>query len=96
MRVTDTLASERYGKDVTRRGDVSRIMASKSPKVLKPVAKPLQLDLSHKAACHPRRRRQRHGQRRQRSASLRRSSRRGGLKVMLAAGDTPVRRRSSS
>ncbi|MEF0943303.1 signal recognition particle-docking protein FtsY [Rhizobium sp. BR 362] len=47
MRVTDTLASERYGKDVTGE-DVSRIMAQEIAKVLKPVAKPLQLDLSHK------------------------------------------------
>ncbi|KRB62796.1 signal recognition particle-docking protein FtsY [Rhizobium sp. Root708] len=47
MRVTDTLASERYGKDVTGE-DVSRIMANEIAKVLKPVAKPLQLDLSHK------------------------------------------------
>ncbi|MBY5866694.1 signal recognition particle-docking protein FtsY [Rhizobium leguminosarum] len=47
MRVTDTFASERYGKDVTGE-DVSRIMASEIAKVLKPVAKPLQLDLSHK------------------------------------------------
>ncbi|WP_413710481.1 signal recognition particle-docking protein FtsY [Rhizobium sp. Rhizsp82] len=47
MRVTDTLASERYGKDVTGE-DVTRIMASEIVKVLKPVAKPLQLDLSHK------------------------------------------------
>ncbi|NKK98053.1 signal recognition particle-docking protein FtsY [Rhizobium leguminosarum bv. viciae] len=47
MRVTDTLASERYGKDVTGE-DVSRVMASEIAKVLKPVAKPLQLDLSHK------------------------------------------------
>jgi len=47
LRVTDTLASERYGKDVTGE-DVTRIMASEIVKVLKPVAKPLQLDLSHK------------------------------------------------
>ncbi|SCB45777.1 signal recognition particle-docking protein FtsY [Rhizobium multihospitium] len=47
MRVTDTLASERYGKDVTSE-DVGRIMAQEIAKVLKPVAKPLQLDLSHK------------------------------------------------
>ena len=47
MRVTDTLASERYGKDVTGE-DVSRIMAQEIAKVLKPVAKPLELDLSHK------------------------------------------------
>ncbi|MGR6467634.1 signal recognition particle-docking protein FtsY [Rhizobium sp. PAMB 3182] len=47
MRVTDTLASERYGKDVSGE-DVSRIMASEITKVLSPVAKPLALDLSHK------------------------------------------------
>ncbi len=47
LRVTDTLASERYGKDVTGE-DVTRIMATEIVKVLKPVAKPLQLDLSHK------------------------------------------------
>ncbi|NLS16918.1 signal recognition particle-docking protein FtsY [Rhizobium sp. P40RR-XXII] len=47
MRVTDTLASERYGKDVTGE-DVTRIMAQEIAKVLTPVAKPLQLDLSHK------------------------------------------------
>jgi fused signal recognition particle receptor len=47
LRITDTLASERYGKDVTGE-DVSRIMAAEITKVLAPVAKPLQLDLSHK------------------------------------------------
>ncbi|WP_165216750.1 signal recognition particle-docking protein FtsY [Affinirhizobium pseudoryzae] len=47
MRIADTLSSERYGKDVTGE-DVSRIMASEITKVLKPVAKPLELDLSHK------------------------------------------------
>ena len=47
LRVTDTLASERYGKDVTGE-DVSRIMAAEITKVLSPVAKPLQLDLSDK------------------------------------------------
>ncbi len=47
LRVTDTLASERYGKDVTGE-DVTRIMATEITKVLAPVAKPLQLDLSHK------------------------------------------------
>lgn len=45
--VTDTLASERYGKDVTGE-DVTKIMATEIVKVLKPVAKPLALDLSHK------------------------------------------------
>ncbi|TPP07374.1 signal recognition particle-docking protein FtsY [Rhizobium glycinendophyticum] len=47
LRVTDTLASERYGKDVTG-DDVTKIMATEIVKVLKPVAKPLALDLSHK------------------------------------------------
>jgi fused signal recognition particle receptor len=47
LRVTDTLASERYGKDVTGE-EVTRIMAAEITKVLAPVAKPLQLDLSHK------------------------------------------------
>ncbi|MBO3758231.1 signal recognition particle-docking protein FtsY [Ciceribacter sp. L1K22] len=47
MRITDTLSSERYGKEVTGE-DVSRIMANEITKVLKPVARPLELDLSHK------------------------------------------------
>lgn len=47
MRITDTLASERYGKDVSGE-DVSRIMAGEITKVLSPVARPLELDLSHK------------------------------------------------
>ncbi|OLP56095.1 signal recognition particle-docking protein FtsY [Rhizobium rhizosphaerae] len=47
LRITDTLASERYGRDVTGE-DVSRIMADEITKVLTPVAKPLTLDLSHK------------------------------------------------
>ncbi|MFC6446880.1 signal recognition particle-docking protein FtsY [Shinella zoogloeoides] len=47
LRITDTLASERYGKDVTG-ADVSRIMSTEITKVLEPVAKPLELDLNHK------------------------------------------------
>jgi fused signal recognition particle receptor len=47
MRITGTLSSERYGKDVTGE-DVSRIMSAEITKVLTPVAKPLQLDLNHK------------------------------------------------
>ena len=47
MRITGTLSSERYGKDVTGE-DVSRIMSAEITRVLTPVAKPLQLDLSHK------------------------------------------------
>ncbi|AYD02868.1 signal recognition particle-docking protein FtsY [Neorhizobium sp. NCHU2750] len=47
MRITGTLSSERYGKDVTGE-DVSRIMSAEITKVLAPVAKPLELDLNHK------------------------------------------------
>ncbi len=47
MRITGALSSERYGKDVSGE-DVARIMAGEIAKVLKPVAKPLELDLSHK------------------------------------------------
>ncbi|TCM55032.1 signal recognition particle-docking protein FtsY [Rhizobium sp. PP-F2F-G48] len=47
LRITDTLASERYGRDVSG-ADVSRIMANEITKVLAPVAKPLQLDLNHR------------------------------------------------
>jgi fused signal recognition particle receptor len=47
MRITGALSSERYGKDVSGE-DVARIMADEITKVLAPVAKPLELDLSHK------------------------------------------------
>ncbi|WP_414899896.1 signal recognition particle-docking protein FtsY [Rhizobium cremeum] len=47
MRITGALSSERYGKDVSGE-DVARIMAAEITKVLKPVARPLALDLSHK------------------------------------------------
>ncbi len=47
LRITGTLSSERYGKDVSGE-DVSRIMAAEISKVLTPVARPLALDLSHK------------------------------------------------
>lgn len=47
MRITGALSSERYGKDVSGE-DVAKIMASEITKVLEPVAKPLELDLSHK------------------------------------------------
>ena len=42
--------------------DVRAIMAAEIEKVLVPVAKPLELDLSHQAARHPGGRRQRHRQ----------------------------------
>ena len=47
MRITGALSSERYGKDVSGE-DVAKIMASEITKVLLPVARPLELDLSHK------------------------------------------------
>jgi len=47
MRITDTLASGRYGKDITG-AEVQAVMAAEIEKVLAPVAKPLELDLSHK------------------------------------------------
>ncbi len=47
LRVTDTLASGRYGRDVSD-AEVRAIMAEEVEKVLTPVALPLELDLSHK------------------------------------------------
>ncbi|RRI02623.1 signal recognition particle-docking protein FtsY [Mesorhizobium tamadayense] len=47
LRVTDSLASSRYGKDVSD-SEVRAVMAAEMEKVLTPVAKPLELDLSHK------------------------------------------------
>jgi fused signal recognition particle receptor len=47
MRVTDALSVGRYGKDITG-AEVQAVMAEEIEKVLKPVALPLELDLSHK------------------------------------------------
>ena len=47
IRITDALSSTRYGKDISTE-EVRTIMASEIEKVLAPVAKPLELDLSHK------------------------------------------------
>ncbi|MDX8478222.1 signal recognition particle-docking protein FtsY [Mesorhizobium sp. VK24D] len=47
LRVTDSLASSRYGKDVSD-SEVRSVMAAEVEKVLTPVAKPLELDLSYK------------------------------------------------
>ena len=86
LRITDTLASERYGKDVSGE-DVSKIMASEIAKVLGPVARPLELDLSHKphvilvVGVNGTGKTTTIGKL---AAKLTRS----GLKVMLAAGDT--------
>ena len=86
MRITDTLASERYGKDVSGE-DVSKIMAAEIAKVLDPVAKPLELDLAHKphvilvVGVNGTGKTTTIGK-------LAAKLTRGGLKVMLAAGDT--------
>jgi fused signal recognition particle receptor len=47
LRVTDSLASSRYGKSVSDE-EVRIVMAEEIGKVLTPVALPLELDLSHK------------------------------------------------
>jgi fused signal recognition particle receptor len=47
IRITDTLASGRYGKNIES-SEVATIMASEIEKVLAPVARPLELDLSVK------------------------------------------------
>ncbi|QDZ01699.1 signal recognition particle-docking protein FtsY [Nitratireductor mangrovi] len=47
IRITDTLASGRYGRDVSD-DEVRTVMAGEIEKVLAPVALPLELDLSHK------------------------------------------------
>lgn len=47
IRITDTLSSGRYGKDVSD-DEVRSIMRTEIEKVLAPVAKPLELDLNHK------------------------------------------------
>ncbi|MDB5552731.1 MAG: ftsY [Rhizobium sp.] len=86
LRITDALASERYGKDVSGE-DVSKVMAAEIAKVLAPVAKPLELDLSHKphvilvVGVNGTGKTTTIGK-------LAAKLSRGGLKVMLAAGDT--------
>jgi fused signal recognition particle receptor len=47
IRVTDALASGRYGRDISD-DEVRGVMATEMEKVLAPVALPLELDLSHK------------------------------------------------
>ncbi len=47
MRITDTLSSTRLGRDVSD-AEVRGVMAAEIEKVLKPVAMPLELELSHK------------------------------------------------
>ncbi len=47
MRVTDALETGKYGRSTTE-NDVRRVMAAEIEKTLGPVAKPLELDLSHR------------------------------------------------
>ncbi|WP_417424847.1 signal recognition particle-docking protein FtsY, partial [Hoeflea sp.] len=47
LKITDALSSTRYGKDISP-AEVQKVMAEEITKVLGPVAKPLELDLSHK------------------------------------------------
>lgn len=47
LRITDTLSAGRYGRDISSK-EVAQVMAGEIEKVLAPVARPLELDLSHK------------------------------------------------
>ena len=86
LRVTDSLASSRYGKDVSD-AEVRAVMAAEVEKVLTPVARPLELDLSHKphvilvVGVNGTGKTTTIGK-------LAAKLTDGGLKVMLAAGDT--------
>ncbi len=86
MRITDSLSSGRYGKDIST-DEVRKIMRSEIEKVLVPVAKPLELDLSHKphvilvVGVNGTGKTTTIGK-------LAAKLTAGGLKVMLAAGDT--------
>ncbi len=86
MRITDTLASGRYGRDVGT-DEVTAIMAAEIEKVLGPVARPLELDLSVKphvilvVGVNGTGKTTTIGK-------LAAKLTRGGLKVTLAAGDT--------
>jgi fused signal recognition particle receptor len=86
IRVTDALSSSRYGRDVSD-AEVRAIMAEEVEKVLAPVALPLELDLSHKphvilvVGVNGTGKTTTIGK-------LAAKLTEGGLKVMLAAGDT--------
>jgi fused signal recognition particle receptor len=86
LRVTDALSASRYGRDVSD-ADVRTIMAAEIEKVLVPVAKPLELDLSIKphvvlvVGVNGTGKTTTIGK-------LAAKLTTGGLKVMLAAGDT--------
>ena len=86
LRITDTLASGPFGKDISG-AEVQTIMATEIEKVLAPVAKPLELDLSHKphvvlvVGVNGTGKTTTIGKLAAKLSA-------GGLKVMLAAGDT--------
>jgi len=86
LRVTDALASGRYGRDVSD-AEVRGVMAAEVEKVLAPVARPLELDLSHKphvilvVGVNGTGKTTTIGK-------LAAKLRSGGMSVMLAAGDT--------
>ncbi|MDX8453634.1 signal recognition particle-docking protein FtsY [Mesorhizobium sp. VK9D] len=86
LRVTDSLAASRYGRDVSD-AEVRAVMAAEVEKVLTPVARPLELDLSHKphvvlvVGVNGTGKTTTIGK-------LAAKLTDGGLKVMLAAGDT--------
>jgi len=86
IRITDALASGRYGREVSD-AEVRAVMAAEVEKVLAPVALPLELDLNHKphvilvVGVNGTGKTTTIGK-------LAAKLTEGGLKVMLAAGDT--------
>ena len=86
MRITDTLSASRYGKDIST-DEVRTIMSNEIKKVLEPIARPLELDLSHKphvilvVGVNGTGKTTTIGKLAAKLSA-------GGLKVMLAAGDT--------
>ncbi|AQS42397.1 MAG: Signal recognition particle receptor FtsY [Candidatus Tokpelaia hoelldobleri] len=86
MRITDTLGSGRFGKNVST-GEVQTIMAAEIRKVLEPVAKKLELDIARKphvilvVGVNGTGKTTTIGKLAQKLTA-------GGLSVMLAAGDT--------
>ncbi|MGD9913351.1 MAG: signal recognition particle-docking protein FtsY [Rhizobiaceae bacterium] len=86
VRVTDSLSASRYGREISD-ADVRAVMAEEVEKVLKPVALPLELDLRHKphvvlvVGVNGTGKTTTIGK-------LAAKLTAGGLKVMLAAGDT--------
>jgi|GEM_PF-18457 len=86
MRVTDTLSATRYGREISDL-EVRTVMGAEIEKVLRPVALPLELDLSHKphvilvVGVNGTGKTTTIGK-------LAAKLKEGGLDVMLAAGDT--------